>query len=153
MFQKGRKEKEKARAVDVLSYRQMERPPRKCFRCDLKITLSQNVKRKHVLMKKVIMHVTMAKIIVTARYMHLWHKYLAMKNGKIMERLNTETENLCTWLLDQGVSSVHLLSKTSTARDFSFSFLILLKHFLQSALYLHKMCTVSEHHVICYYFY
>ena len=28
-----RKEKEKARAVDVSSNRQMERPPWKCFRC------------------------------------------------------------------------------------------------------------------------
>ena len=28
-----RKEKEKARAVDVSSYRQIEFPPRKCFRC------------------------------------------------------------------------------------------------------------------------
>ena len=32
-FKKVRKEKKKARAVDVSSYRQMERPPRKCFRC------------------------------------------------------------------------------------------------------------------------
>ena len=31
-FKKVRKEKEKARAVDVSSYRQMECPPRKCFR-------------------------------------------------------------------------------------------------------------------------
>ena len=32
-FKKVRKEKEKARAFDVSSYRQMERPPRKCFKC------------------------------------------------------------------------------------------------------------------------
>ena len=32
-FKKVGKEKEKSRAVDVSSYRQMERPPRKCFRC------------------------------------------------------------------------------------------------------------------------
>ena len=32
-FKKVRKEKEKARAVDVSSYRQMERPPQKCFKC------------------------------------------------------------------------------------------------------------------------
>ena len=31
-----RKGKEKACAVDVSSYRQMERPPRKCFRCGSK---------------------------------------------------------------------------------------------------------------------
>ena len=34
MFQKGKKRKvKKARAVDVSSYRHMERPPWKCFRC------------------------------------------------------------------------------------------------------------------------
>ena len=32
-FKRIRKEKEKARAVDVSSNRQVERPPRKCFRC------------------------------------------------------------------------------------------------------------------------
>ena len=32
-FKKVRKEKEKARAVDVSSYRQMERTPWKCFIC------------------------------------------------------------------------------------------------------------------------
>ena len=32
-FKSLRKEKEKARAFDVSSYRQMERTPRKCFRC------------------------------------------------------------------------------------------------------------------------
>ena len=32
-FKKVRKEKEKACAVDVLSYRQIQRTPRKCFRC------------------------------------------------------------------------------------------------------------------------
>ena len=46
-------------------------------------------------MKKVIMHATTAKIIVTARYMHLWHEYLAMTNGKVMVRLKNETEHLC----------------------------------------------------------
>ena len=32
-FKSIRKEKEKARAVDVSSNRNLERPPRKCFRC------------------------------------------------------------------------------------------------------------------------
>ena len=32
-FKKVRKEKEKTRAADVSSYRQMKRPPLKCFRC------------------------------------------------------------------------------------------------------------------------
>ena len=33
MFKNIRKEKEKARAVDVSSDRNLERPPQKCFRC------------------------------------------------------------------------------------------------------------------------
>ena len=45
-------------------------------------------------MKKVIGHATAAKIKLTARYMHLWHEYLATTNGKIMVRLKTETEHL-----------------------------------------------------------
>ena len=62
---------------------------------DLKITLSQNVQSKYVVMKKVIMHATTVKILVTARYMHIWHECLAMTNEKIMVRLTTETEHLC----------------------------------------------------------
>ena len=62
---------------------------------DLKIILSQNVKSKYALMKNLIVHVTTGKIIATARYMHLWHEYIATTNGKIMVRLKTETENLC----------------------------------------------------------
>ena len=49
----------------------------------------------YVLLKKLIMHETSAKMIVTARYMHIWLECLAMMNGKIMVRLNTETEHLC----------------------------------------------------------
>ena len=41
------------------------------------------------------MHATTAKIIVTARYMHVWHECLAMTNEKFMVRLKTETEHLC----------------------------------------------------------
>ena len=41
------------------------------------------------------MHATTEKIIVTARYINLWHECIAMTNGKIMVRLKTETENLC----------------------------------------------------------
>ena len=62
---------------------------------DLKITLSQNVQSKSVLMKKAIVHAKTAKIIVTVRYMHLWHECLAITNGKIMVILKTETEHLC----------------------------------------------------------
>ena len=62
---------------------------------DLKIMWSQNVQSKYVLLEKVIMHATKAKIIVTARYMHISHECIAMMNGKIMVRLKTETEHLC----------------------------------------------------------
>ena len=57
---------------------------------DMKITLLQSVKNhqnimkngksKYVLMKKVIVHATMAKITVTKIYMHLWHACLVMTN-------------------------------------------------------------------------
>ena len=40
------------------------------------------------------MHATTANIIVTTRYIHLWHECLAMTNGKFMVRLKTETEHL-----------------------------------------------------------
>ena len=60
---------------------------------DLKITLSQNVpshhkimingEGKYVLMKRVIMHATTAKITMTIRYMHLWHICLAMTNVQV----------------------------------------------------------------------
>ena len=46
-------------------------------------------------MKRIIMHATTAKIIVTARYMHLWHECLAITNEKIMVRLKTDKEHLC----------------------------------------------------------
>ena len=46
-------------------------------------------------MKKVIVHAKMAKMIMTARYMHLWQEYLAMTNGKIMVRMEPEIEHLC----------------------------------------------------------
>ena len=62
---------------------------------DLKITWLQNVQSKYVLMKNIIMHATTAKIIVTARYMRLWHKCLATMNGNAMVKLKTETEHLC----------------------------------------------------------
>ena len=55
----------------------------------------KNGESKYILMKKVIVHATTAKIIVTIRYMHLWHECLAMTNRKFMVRLKTETEHLC----------------------------------------------------------
>ena len=60
---------------------------------DLKITLLQNVpshqkiikngKGKYVLMEKVIVHVTTAKIMMTGIYTHLWHECLAMTDAKL----------------------------------------------------------------------
>ena len=60
---------------------------------NLKITLLQNVpshqkiirnsKCKYVLMKKVIMHATTAKITMTIRYTHLWHECLAIMNVQV----------------------------------------------------------------------
>ena len=40
-------------------------------------------------MKELIVHATTAKIIVTAKYMHLWHECLEMTNEKTMVRLKT----------------------------------------------------------------
>ena len=62
---------------------------------DLKITLLKVFQSKYVLMKKVIMHATTEKMIVTTRHMRVWHECLAMTNGKFMVRLKTETEHLC----------------------------------------------------------
>ena len=60
---------------------------------DLKITGSQNVpshknimkngEGKYVLMKKVIVHATTAKIMMTIRYTHLWHVCLEMTNVQV----------------------------------------------------------------------
>ena len=60
---------------------------------DLKITLSKNVlshqnimrdgEIKYVLMKKVIVHATTAKITMTIRYTHLWHECLVMTKAKL----------------------------------------------------------------------
>ena len=82
-----RKEKEKARAVDVSYNRQMERTPRKCFRCGSEDHMIAKFPKQVCFNEKLIMHATTAKIIVTVGYMHIWHKCLAMKNGKIMVRL------------------------------------------------------------------
>ena len=51
-FKKVRKEKEKDRAVDVSSYRQMERPPRKCFRCGSEDHMIENFPKQVCFNKK-----------------------------------------------------------------------------------------------------
>ena len=60
---------------------------------DLNITWSQNVpshqnitrngESKYVLMKKVIVHATTAKITMTIRYTHLWQECLVLTNAKV----------------------------------------------------------------------
>ena len=60
---------------------------------DLKITFLQNFqnhqnimkngKSKYVLMKRVIVHVTTAKITVTKIYMHIWHVCLTRTNVQV----------------------------------------------------------------------
>ena len=60
---------------------------------DLNITWSQNVpihqkiikngESKYVLIKKLIVHATTAKITMTIRYTHLWHEFLVMTNSKV----------------------------------------------------------------------
>ena len=64
------------------------------FRCGSENHMIAKCPKQICCNKKVIVHATTAKIIVTARYMHLWHEYLAMTNGKIMVRLNTKTEHV-----------------------------------------------------------
>ena len=94
-FKRIGKEKEKARAVDVSSNRQMERTPRKCVRCESEDHMIAKCPKQVCLNKKIIMHATTEKMIVTARYMHIWHECLATTNGKFMIGLKTETEHLC----------------------------------------------------------
>ena len=43
----------------------------------------KTAKRKYVLMKKVIVYETTTKKTTTKRYMHLWHKCLAMTNIQV----------------------------------------------------------------------
>ena len=74
----------------------MERPPRKCFRCGSEDHMIANFPKQVCFNEKVNYLSTTAKMIVTVRYMHIWHKCLAVMNGKIMVRLKTEIEHLCT---------------------------------------------------------
>ena len=92
-FKKIRKEKEKYCTVDVLSNRNLERPPQKSFRCGSEDHMiakypkppKDNEKRRRQVffMKKLIVHATMTKITTTIRYMHIWNECLAMTNAKV----------------------------------------------------------------------
>ena len=110
-FKRIRQEKEKARAVDVSSNRNSERPPRKCFRCvseDHMIAKcpkppKDNEKRhKHVRFnEKLIMHATTAKIMMTIRYTHLWHKCLVMTNAKVESMVTVRNLPIGFWIREQ----------------------------------------------------
>ena len=75
---------------NVSSNRQIERTPRKFFRCGSEDHMiakypkppkyNKKWRSKYVLMKKVIVHAKTAKITVSKRYMHLWHVCLPMMN-------------------------------------------------------------------------
>ena len=74
----------------------MELTPRKCFRCESEDhIIAKCPKQVCFNKKKLIVHATSAEVIVTARYMHIWHECLAMTIGKTMVRLKTEAENFC----------------------------------------------------------
>ena len=70
--------------------RKTEHTPQKWFRCgyeDHPISKCpkpskkmSNVKSKYVLLKKIIVHATTAKITVIKIHMHLWHVCLVMMN-------------------------------------------------------------------------
>ena len=64
--------------------------PRKCFRCGSEDHLTETfpkppkenekLPKQVLLMKKVIVHATKAKITMTKRFMHIWHACLVMTN-------------------------------------------------------------------------
>ena len=56
---------------------------------------------KYVLMKKVVVNITTAKVKMTIRYTHIWHKCIVMtthKSGKY-----GDSSQLTNWVLDSGV--------------------------------------------------
>ena len=83
-FKRIRKEKEKSCADGDSDNRRTERTPLKCFRYGFEDHLIAKFpnppKAKYVLMKKVIVHATTAKVTVTKIYIHPWHVYLVMMN-------------------------------------------------------------------------
>ena len=68
---------------------------------DLNITRSQNIQSKYVLMRKVIIHATTTKIMVTTRYRHLWHECLAMTNVQVEILVTVRNEPIGFWILEQ----------------------------------------------------
>ena len=92
-FKGIRNKKEKYCAVDVSSHRQMERTPRKCFRCGSEDHIiakfpkppKDNEKRQKQVRfnEKVNRAYDNGEKRITKRYMHLWHKCLAMTNVQV----------------------------------------------------------------------
>ena len=60
-----------------------------------------NGKIKYVLMKKVIVHATTAKITATKRYMHLWHACLLMANVPVEILATVENGPIGFWIMEQ----------------------------------------------------
>ena len=146
----------------------------------------KNAKNKYVLMKKIIVHATTAKITVTKKYMHIWHVCMVMTNVQVRIIVTVCNWPIRFWIWEQraiyayilwsssfsplwhawlplslkrtrlwrfllsfgglghfaimwssdphpkhfwGGRSEFMLDETSTARAFSFYFMILLKHF------------------------
>ena len=78
---------------------------------DLRITWSQNVPShqkimrndvsKYVLMKKLIVHATTAKMTMTIRYTHLWHECLVMTNAKLESMVTVRNWPIGFWIQEQ----------------------------------------------------
>ena len=58
---------------------------------DMKTTWFAKCPKQVCFNEEKIVHATTAKIIVTARYMHIWHECIEMTDGKIMVRPKNET--------------------------------------------------------------
>ena len=61
----------------------------------------KNCESKYVLMKKVIVHATTAKITVTKRYMHLWHECMKMANVLVKHLVTVCNLPIVFWILEQ----------------------------------------------------
>ena len=111
MFQKDKKGKgESSRGWCYIQYK-MELTIWKCFRCGSEDHMiakcpkppkdSENGGRKYVLIKKVIVHATTAKITATKRYMHIWHVCLAMTNLLVKTFVTVHNLPIGFYILEQ----------------------------------------------------
>ena len=79
----------------------------------------KNGKSKYVLMKKVIVHATTAKITMTIRYTHLCHACLVITNAKVKSMVKVAIDQL-----DFGFGS----NVPEDARSFGFHFKIIRRY-------------------------